>query len=376
MGPLCPYFGTCGGCSAQHIPYELQLENKQKVVLNELRKNHVIYDGEIPLFFGESYSYRNRMDFVFSQMGPGLRQKERFNHIVPIEQCVIANKKINQLLSDVRSWFAANRNEIDIFNLQRMTGTLKYAVTRAAEHTDSSTVSFVLNEDSPKFGHHIELIRRFSTTAKNIVIARVPSKSDLSTSTDCFAVKGDVFMDELLCDRQFHFSSQGFFQNNTKMTEKMISYSKDVLHKYDTHAPLIDLYGGAGTFGVSLGSIFEKTTIIDIEGPNITMANKNMIGNKVKGEALAGDASLLAKINLPKRWFLITDPPRTGMHPKVIKLIQSLAPSVILYVSCNPQQLAKELKHFTSYAIKSVAVFDLFPQTPHEEVIAELCMNE
>lgn len=369
---LCQYFGKCGGCSAQHIPYELQLSNKREVLINELKTNNLSCLNEISVFHAEPYGYRNRMDFVFGQHGPGLRQKEKFNVIIPIEQCIIANRKIGIILSEVRQWFSANKAELDIFNLQKMAGTLKYAVIRAAEHTDSSAVSFVLNENSTKLGQHIELIKNLTTTAKNIVVARVESKSDISTSLDCFAVKGDVFMEELLCSKHFLFSSQGFFQNNTLMAEEMIKYCERVLKQHDTNTSLIDLYGGAGTFGVSLGNLFSRTTIIDAESPNIASAKKNLVENNVHGEALAGDASMLSKIKMPERWFLITDPPRTGMHQKVIGTILSLHPTVILYVSCNPKQLAKELRHFTGYTISSLAVFDLFPQTPHIEVIAEL----
>ncbi|PIY60133.1 hypothetical protein COY95_03355, partial [Candidatus Woesearchaeota archaeon CG_4_10_14_0_8_um_filter_47_5] len=180
---LCPYFGSCGACTAQHIPYEIQLENKKAVLAHVLEKSGIatvtttgITAGitastpgslDIAVFHKEPYHYRNRMDFVFHTHGLGLRKKGRYNTIIPIEACPISNNKLNTLLAEVQQWFHANGDRLEPFDLQKQTGTLKYCVIRAPEFTDDSSLSFVLNADSFSIKEHLELIRAFAqaTTA-------------------------------------------------------------------------------------------------------------------------------------------------------------------------------------------------------------------
>lgn len=374
--PLCPYFGKCGGCTSQHIAYALQAENKKQMVVNELKKNDINFPPDVKLISGKDYFYRNRMDFVFSKDGPGLREKGRFMDIVQIRKCVISNDKINKLLDEVWQWFNVNKDKLDVFDVKRNIGTLRYSVIRASENTDSSTITFILNDDSNKIAEHSELIREFAdkTSAENVIIGRVPKNTDLSTSADSFEVKGSIKIEENVLGNKIVFHSQSFFQNNSKMAEEMVGYCKELLEKNNTKdATLVDLYGGAGTFGICLSEIFKKTMIIDSEGLNIDCAKENVEGND-KIEAIACDAASIQKLNIKeKELFMITDPPRSGMHPKAIANIVNLKPKILIYVSCNPQQMAKELKTFQKYYdIDSVAVFDLFPQTPHTEAVVEM----
>jgi len=374
--PLCPYFGKCGGCTSQHIAYALQTENKRQMVVNELTKNEIKFPADIKLISGKDYFYRNRMDFVFSKNGPALREKGSFRNLVQIRKCVISNDKINKLLEEVWHWFNANKDRLDIFDIRKNVGTLRYSVIRASENYDSSTITFILNDDSNKIAEHVELIKEFAdkTSASNVAIGRVPANTDLSTSDDSFEVKGDLKMQESVLGHKIVFSSQSFFQNNSKMAEEMVGYTKDLLSKHQTSSStLIDLYGGAGTFGICLSEMFKKTMIIDNEGLNIECAKENVKGND-KIEAIACDAASMRKLDIKEKYlFMIADPPRSGMHPKAIANIVNLRPKILIYVSCNPQQMAKELKTFCKYYdINSVAVFDLFPQTPHTEAIVEL----
>jgi len=381
--PLCPYFGECGGCTAQHISYTTQVENKKNVVVNALKKNNIEYDKEIQLFTGNEYNYRNRMDFIFSFQGPALRKKDKFNKFVPIKRCEISNEKINSLLKEVSDWFEAEKNymkdgatsSLDTFDINKFTGCLKYVVIRAPENSDSTTISFVLNSNSLKLAEHTEQIKKFSEicSAKNVVIAKVDRTTDESISRDCFAVKGSTSMEESLNGKKIIYSSQSFFQNNMKMAEKMISYCRDAVKKYaDKYTVLVDLYGGSGTFGISLADLFYKCYIIDNICRNINCAKENIAANKIiNTEATCADATSLS-INFSDA-VVITDPPRSGMNQKAIKKLLQLMPKAIIYISCNPQELAKELKFFKKhYTLESISVFDLFPQTTHIEAVAEL----
>jgi tRNA/tmRNA/rRNA uracil-C5-methylase (TrmA/RlmC/RlmD family) len=411
----CPYFGLCGGCSLQHIPYELTLENKKKFVEDNLRKNGYSLET-IELQHGEEYNYRNRMDFAFSPAGLGLREQSHFDRHVHIKTCDISNAKINALMKDVQDWFDKNKNTLEPFDIRRKEGVLKFALMRAPENTDETTLCFALNINSTKAAEHMEKIKEFSksSSAKNIIIAKVEAQREDSTSNDFFTVKGSEMIEEEFLGKKLLYHSQGFFQNNTKVAEMMVKKAREIFEKAFTSPPLakdsnienktdsgdvskvnpkseqgaevgkgrkenitlLDLYGGVGTFGINLADLFSKTIILESVGPSIECAKLNIEKNNLKNaEAIVGDASRMNKVTNASgdSLYVVTDPPRSGMEQKAILHLLEMNPKIIIYVSCNPAQFAKELKFFSKkYELVSMTVFDMFPQTNHIETMAEL----
>ncbi len=361
--PLCPYFGECGGCSLQNIEYQYQLKDKNRA----LQKAIDFYETEI--FSDKEYKYRNRMDFIFHKNGLGLREKGNWKKIVDVEECKISDEGINRLLKEVRDFF----KEIDYFDLNKQAGTFKYCVIRTAK---TSSISFVLNEESSRLGESGDKIREFAekTTADNVTITYVPAKSDISISSEFFAVKGGEELYEEYLGKKFWYSVQGFFQNNHAMAEKMQSYVHELLIKYDTkNAHLLDLYGGVGTFGIINSDMFKDVLTIESVNECVDSANKNIIENNINNaKAIVLDAKNLRKVPLQSPLYVITDPPRTGMDDRTITHLNVLKPNVIVYISCNIDQLQKDIPKFKEYSIKSTALFDLFPQTPHSEAVVEL----
>ncbi len=374
--PLCKYFGTCGGCSTQHVPYAVQLENKKQRIISALKKNNIPVPAQIHIHSGEPYFYRNRMDFLFTAKGLGLRMKVNPGAILPVDECVIANKKVNELLAEVQRWFLEHTQQLDL-------KTLAFVIIRAAEHTASSAIVFVLSESSTKHAAHTALIEQFAqhTTAENVILGFLSGSADNDVQ-DCYAVKGSLVMKERLCDVPITFSSFSFFQNNTQMAEQMIRHCAAffVTQNIDK-ATLLDLYGGAGTFGLSFAHQFARTIIMDTKGPNIMCAEqagkamnlRNLHIVRADAKTLARHARTLGLHTLNQQLFVITDPPRIGMDQKAIKALLDLSPKAIIYISCNPMQMTKELKRFMKqYTLASLALFDLFPQTNHIEAIAVL----
>ncbi|MFQ5620526.1 MAG: 23S rRNA (uracil(1939)-C(5))-methyltransferase RlmD [Candidatus Nanoarchaeia archaeon] len=360
----CPYFGKCGGCSSQHIDYKTQLENKKNMLA------HTINFKDIHLVHDEPFHYRNRMDFIFHPKGIGLRAKGKWYHTVDVEQCIISNEKLNKLITEVRTHFKG----VDTFDLKKNMGTFRFAVIRTPG--DDSSISFVLNEDSTKLQEATDKIKEFAktTSANNIIVTRVSPKTDASISEDYFVVKGEENLKETLHNKEFHFHAQGFFQNNTNMANKLQDYVQTLIKKHNTKdMHLLDLYGGVGTFGIINSDFFKSTTIVEDYKGSIEIANENIkINNSNNTRAIVMDAKQLRKVDLQQPLFVITDPPRSGMHHKTIQRLNYLEPEVIIYISCNPKQLGKELLKFPDYKIKSAAMFDLFPQTPHAEAVVEL----
>jgi 23S rRNA (uracil-5-)-methyltransferase RumA len=391
VAPKCPYFGECGGCSSQHISYDEQLNSKRKKFASIMNLDA----DNIKVFSDKEYYYRNRMDFIFHAQGGGglgLRKKGDWKSSVDIKTCAIANNKLNVLLNEIRSYFKG----IDSFDVRKKIGTYRYAVIRTpgiedentniSENSDSS-ISFVLNEDSPKLGDAIDKIKSFAkiTTAKNVIITYVPKDTDNSISREFYSVKGTDMLHETYLSNEFSYSVQGFSQNNTKMAQKMHEYVHDICKKHSELGlcdySLLDLYSGVGTFGINNSKFFKKTYLIESDKNCVDAAKINIENNKMKHvEIYELDAMQFKKIQIPdsesKKLFLITDPPRSGMHPKTIDHINKLKPKIIVYISCNVEQLGKDLPKLKGYELKNTAMFDLFPQTPHIEGIVELVLKD
>jgi len=372
---ICSYFESCAGCTLQHMSYQSQLQKKKENLSTLLKKYSF---PELKVFYGEEFSYRNRMEFIAYPNGLGLRAKEG-RKIVDIDHCPISLPKINTILSEVRKgFFQVHSSALPLHRL------MKGVVIRATLLGDSS-LSFVLNEDHPKAAAEekekiVGVIKEFSatTTAKNVVVTFVPSEKDDFYSSNYLVIKGNDFLQEKLSGRIFSFSIQGFFQNNSAMAEQMLDYVRKILLKYPTNtAELLDLYSGVGIFGVTCGELFQKTIFVESFSESITFAKKNSMENRLKNfSAHTLHAHQLSRLKLSSDLYVITDPPRIGMEEKAIIQLNTLKPKVIVYVSCNPQQLSKDLAKFKRYTIKSVALFDLFPQTWHGEVVVELVRKE
>ena len=285
--PRCPYFGVCNGCTAQHISYEMQVENKRKMLVRALNCN------EVKVFTGEPYAYRNRMDFLFHNKGIGLRKK-RSSEIVDVSECLICNLRVNQLLTEVRSFF---KND-DAFNFREKRGTFIYAVIRATG--EDCSISFVLNEDSSRTTETVEKVKQFSakTTADHVVITYVSKEAEDSVSSTFFVVKGKDELQRSLLDKKFCFSVQGFFQNNSVMAEKMQEYVRELLKQYQgKKGQLLDLYGGVGTFGICNADLFLTVKVVEGDKIAVDFAKKNVLLNKTSNvEAINLDAKQLKKL--------------------------------------------------------------------------------
>ncbi len=368
--PKCQYFKKCGGCATQHLPYKVQLENKKK------RLAQAIKFDDIEVFYGKEWGYRNRIEMAFNDFGLGFREKGKWWKLLPVSECAISNVRLNELAKEVCDFFGP---DFDAFNVKSHEGTYKYAVIRTPQ--SDSSVSIVLNKQSPRLDDAIRKIKEFAkkTTANNVLITYCKAKSSQSIGEEFEVVKGGEMLKETIMGKILHYSVQGFFQNNSVMAEKMHEYVHHLLQAdkrlsaFGGDAHLLDLYGGVGAFGIINADLFETVTSIEsFEG--CTMAAKaNMELNGVKNmEAVCMDAKRLKQVKFKEPLYVITDPPRSGMHSETIIQLRKLKPEVIIYISCNVEQLGKDLPKLTDYKIKSAAIFDLFPQTNHMESVMEL----
>lgn len=385
--PKCPYFALpgaektpdglkdgegrkCGGCATQHLEYEAQLKNKTDRLISELKGY-----SDIQVFSDDEWFYRNRMDMTFTPFGIGFREKGKWWRTLPVKQCVISNPKLNELITEINEFFGP---DFDYFNVKTREGTYKYATIRTPQN--DSSVSVVLNKESERYNEAAEKVAEYAkvSSASNVLLLRMKAKNSQSFGDDYDVLKGSDMLEEELIQKKFRYSSQGFFQNNSVMANKMHEYVHDLLAGYERgeYAHLLDLYGGVGAFGVVNADLFHKvTTIEDYEGCTIA-AKQNIELNQLNNvEAICMDAKRLKQVRLPeKELYVVTDPPRSGMHEETIIQLRKLKPTKIIYISCNVEQLGKDLPKFNDYKIQSAALFDLFPQTNHMESVVELSL--
>jgi len=387
--PKCPYFSLpgaektpdglkdgegrkCGGCATQHLTYEIQLKNKTDRLISELKGY-----SDIQVFSDDEWFYRNRMDMTFTPFGIGFREKGKWWRTLPVKQCVISNPKLNELITEINEFFGP---DFDYFNVKTHEGTYKHATIRTPQN--DSCVSIVLNKESERYDEAVKKVEAYAkvSSANNVLLTRMKAKSSQSFGDDFDVFKGSDMLGEELMDKVFRYSAQGFFQNNSVMANKMHEYVHGLLtgYKRGEYAHLLDLYGGVGTFGIVNADLFHKvTTIEDYEACTIA-AKQNIDLNKFSNvEALCMDAKRLKQLRLPeKELYVVTDPPRSGMHEETIIQLKKLKPEKVIYISCNVEQLGKDLPKFSDYKIKSAALFDLFPQTNHMESVVELVRIE
>lgn len=369
--PVCLYYPPCSGCSLQHLDYAQQLENKKKNLIKLLKLDN--QQDTVQVFSDQPFHYRNRLEFWFHSQGLGLRKKDHPAEIIDVQECPIVLPKINELLSELRTEFS----KVDAFNLRTKQGLFRQAVIRATTAGDSS-ISIVLNEDASGKEAAVEQIKSFAdkTTANHLLVTFVPAEVDEAYSTNYQVIKGKDYLTEELLGKRFYYSIQGFFQNNSTMAEKMLEYVHSLLKEHGSaEKKLLDLYSGVGTFGLTNSALFNKVILVENVPTAITFAKQNITENKItNASAYALQAHQLSRINFSKanELVVIADPPRTGMDQKTIVKLNTLKSKVIIYISCNPTQLAKDLVKFKHYKLNRVALFDLFPQTVHNEVITEL----
>jgi len=366
--PMCPYFKKCGGCAFQDIDYKTQLENKREKLSQALRFE------EIPIFSGNDYNYRQRMDMVFHPGGLGFREKGSWQRIVDVGNCVISNEELNTLIREIREFF----HGVDAFDHKTHVGTFRFAVMRTPPA--DSVVSIVLNKDSDRLPEAQMKVKDYAekTRVQNVLMTYITHDSGTSISDEYVVVKGSDMLNETYLEHKFRYHAQGFFQNNHDMAEKLHAYCHDLLKSYPTQeAHLLDLYGGVGTFGIINSGLFKDVTILENYEPAIQACEGNIKENKLSNvKPILMDAKHLKILELPKPLYAILDPPRSGMNPRTLKRLNEIKPELMVFISCNVKLLRRELPYLSNYKIKSAALFDLFPQTPHQEAVIELVRNE
>ena len=363
QNPPCPYYGKCGGCDLQHLCYEKQLEFKQSLVKNNLKKIAKI-DAEVACCVpSESeYYYRNKVSFPISNNGVGMFE-ENSSNIVPIKNCCIAGEWVKTLIDIFNQWF--DKSSLQAYDRKTGTGVLRHLVAR--QENDSLLVCLVATKNVQNIGGFERLIAANFKKFGLFVNLNTPKTAKIF-SDKFIHIAGIKQIEQQSFGLNYPVSIGSFEQVNSYIAEKIY---KDVCSEISGKV-VVNAYSGAGLLSGVLARSAKKVIAIEIDRNAHKNAEElkvaNNIGNLIN---ICGDCAL----ELPKSGefdAIVLDPPRAGCDKKVIETICEVKPKKIVYISCDSATLARDLSYLSNYKIKSVTPYDMFPQTKHVETVCVL----
>ncbi|MFN3691400.1 MAG: 23S rRNA (uracil(1939)-C(5))-methyltransferase RlmD [Fervidobacterium sp.] len=370
--PQCKYFGKCGGCQLMDINYEKQLEFKNQIVKDQLKRIGKIEVDINPIIPSDlEYSYRNKMEFAFSfkdgKVHLGLKARNS-NEVIDIGGCPISPNSFNKILEVIPE--IVEMSKVRIYNPKRRSGTLKHLVLRYSHSNNQTMAIFVTKTETFSEAKIIKSQILKSIPQINSIIHVMNSSDEIVLRGPYKTLYGSGVLEVEMDYEKFQIPPTAFFQNNYHVASKMVEYVTKSLDLKGTEN-VLDLYAGVGTFTMRLAMLSKH--VIAVESSHIAVkagkanANINNLRN-VKYEEL--DTLEFLKVFESKADIIVLDPPRAGAGKDVCKEILRIAPEKIAYVSCDPSTLARDLSMLKEkYQVESVQPFDMFPQTYHVETV-------
>lgn len=381
--PLCPVFGRCGGCQLQHIDYASQLELKTKTVYDAIKRIGEVPDPSVEKCIPSPslWQYRNKAALpVQANRSERLLAgfyKKRSHDIVPFSGCPILLPQLEENVTSIINGLKSvgisgwNEKENNVINF------IRHLVFRTAKFTDQSLCAVIAGrfpnkDESDKLkkiaADHFDKIM-------GMVLNRNLSKGNFIWGDNFSSINGETVMEEVLGKYKFHFETSSFFQINSEQALELYKYASN-LATGDTSENILELYSGVGTLTAFLSEGAKHVTAVE-EWPHASKyLNINAELNGIHNiTGLSGSAEDLTETLSGEKFdTIVLDPPRTGCDARVIASILKIAPKKIVYVSCGPATLARDIKNLISngYSIKNIQPFDMFPQTGHVETVVLL----
>ena len=398
LDPFCKHFGTCGGCKWQMLPYEKQLQFKQQEAEQNLKRIGKIEIPEIlPIIGSEKITqYRNKLEFTFSnkrfltneeintdaaliqQNALGYHAPRIFDKIINITECHLLDDVNNSIRNTIRSF--AEEKGFEFYDIRNHTGWLRNIIIRYTT-TGELMVNLCLNHDTES--DRVALLDYLLIKVPSITTLLYtinPKWNDSIYDLTPVVYFGKGYVEEKLGDWKFIISPKSFFQTNTKQAENLYSVTKDFAGLTGNEI-VYDLYCGTGSIGIFVSDKAKKVVGVELIEDAIEDAKKNAALNNINhADFFVGDVikicndDFFAKHGKPD--VVITDPPRAGMHEKlVLKLLEMQAPKIV-YVSCNTATQARDLALLSEkYEVKKMQAVDMFPHTHHIECVVLLTLK-
>jgi len=379
----CGHFGICGGCRLQDLAYEKQLAFKATQVRNHLTRIGGMEDwGEIPIIPCEpNFGYRNKMEFAFDRNSAGkltigLHPRGRYWEVFDLRECHLPSPSFARLVEVTRRHFAGTPHEP--YHVKQHTGFLRFLVIRAGVNTRQLLVNLVTTDgEVTDPAGWVRALREVVPEVTTVVRTVNNRRANIAVGELTDIWYGDGHFAERLGDFEFLMGPLSFFQTNTRQAEKLFTQAIASADPEPTDR-VLDLYSGAGAISLFAARNAAMVTGVEVVPEAVAAAKDAALRNGVENCAfVCADARVFLKTQLEKENtfdVVITDPPRAGLHPKVVRRLIELGVPKIAYVSCNPATLARDLGLFCRdrYRLSDIVAVDMFPHTAHIETVAAL----
>lgn len=368
----CPVAGKCGGCIMQGIAYEKQLQKKQSQVQNLLGKFcpvKPIHGMKNPLH------YRNKVHAVFTRNRDGKilsgTYQEGTHRVIPVDSCMIENQKADAIIRDIRDLLPSFK--IKIYNEDSGYGLFRHVLIRVGEATGEILVVLVLSSPIlPSKNNFVKALLALHPEITSIVINVNNQKTSMVLGSKNITLYGKGYIEDELCGLRFRISPSSFYQVNPVQTEYL--YNKAIeLAKLSGKERVLDAYCGTGTIGMIAAGSAKEVIGVELNEDAVRDARYNAKNNGVKNISFyqkdAGKFMMQLAEQKEKVDVVLMDPPRSGATPEFIHAVKTLSPSRVVYISCNPDTLARDLGLFAKegYKAREAWPVDMFGFTGHVE---------
>ena len=379
----CPYFGLCGGCDTQHISYEEELRFKLGLVNSALRRIGKQSMQATEIIGSENIShYRNKGIFAIGTIDGKARCgffRERSHQLIAVDDCLIQDELSCRAAIAVTEFM--NANGISPYDEAAGTGAVRHVFCRSSVHGSDVLLCIVSREGlGKKTQAFIDCLRKACPELTGIVLNINRSTGNTVLSGDFYTLWGRGSINDTLCGFKFDIAPQAFFQVNPPQAERL--YARAIEYAALTPDMLaLDLYCGAGTISLCLSAHAKKVIGAEIVPEAVDNANKNALANNVANvEFILADAGQAAKALYERGErpdVVVVDPPRKGLLENAIEAVAAMQPQRIVYVSCDPATLARDILRFNaySYTLEKVTAVDMFPRTRHVETVCQLVLR-
>ena len=374
---LCPHFKTCGGCQYLDMPYEKQLEHKKKEVSDLLRPFCRV---EEIIGMDDPFHYRNKVHAVMARDRKGRIisgvYKEGTHTVLPVETCLIENKKADEIIGTIRELLPSFK--MKVFDEDTGYGFLRHVLVRTAHATGEIMV--VLITASPVFpskNNFVKALRKVHPEITTVVQNVNGRDTSMVLGEKEHVLYGPGFIVDVLCGKKFRISSKSFYQINPVQTEKLYNLAIEAAGLTGKET-VVDAYCGIGTIGIVAASAAKEVIGVELNKDAVRDAVTNAKANGEKnirfynndaGKFMVQMASQNAHADV-----VFMDPPRSGSTEEFMDAVAILNPDRVVYVSCNPETLARDLAYFKKkgYRAEKAWAVDQFPATSHVETVALL----
>lgn len=391
--PFCAMQKVCGGCQLQFIDYDYQLKLKKEIIEDAIKS----IGGEVDVKINdviaspETKNYRHKVQYPIAQTKVSKRIlagyfKPKSHEIVNIKHCPIQPEICDTIIEFIRN--SAFDYAISGYNEKKHAGDLRHVVLRISKATGKVLVTLVVNSKKTfeKLNDFAQNIYNNFKEVSGVCVNFNPKQTNVIMGQETELIAGKEFVKERILDKTFRIGPNTFFQINPKSAENIFGYVKEYIKNTQENPTVLDAYAGVTSFGITVSDVCRKVVSVEENKEAVDLASEIIESNEIKNVELHNmDAQKFfeKELNTKKRRFdvVILDPPRKGCSEEsldyALQLCKKDSPGKIIYVSCNPATLARDLKYLASKGakIESIQPFDMFCHTYHIESVAIININ-